>query len=229
MRKRTKKSMALLACVVLLIIAPAGRAEAQIIILDVIKAGVKKVIKAIDLQIQRQQNKVIWMQNAQKTLENTMSKLKLTEITGWVEKQKNLYQDYYQELAKVKSMITSYQRIREIIQKQAQLMEEYKHVWALLKKDERFTAKELDYMAGVYSGILAQSVENIDQISLVISAFATTMGDAKRLEIINAAADKVDENLTDLTRFSNQNMMLSLHRAKDADEIKEIKKWYGLE
>jgi hypothetical protein len=53
---------------------------------------VKKVIVAIDLKIQRLQTKTVWLQNAQKVVENTMSKLKLDEITDWVQKQKDLYQ-----------------------------------------------------------------------------------------------------------------------------------------
>ena len=34
------------------------------------------------------QNKTIWLQNAQKVIENQMSKTKLTEISGWTEQQK---------------------------------------------------------------------------------------------------------------------------------------------
>ena len=69
---------------------PIQETKAQIPILDIIKAAVKKVIKAADLQIQRLQNKTIWLQNAQKTLENKMSQLKLDEIKNWAEKQRKL-------------------------------------------------------------------------------------------------------------------------------------------
>ena len=42
-------------------------------------------------------------------------------------------------------------------------------------------------MQQVYTGILDESVKNIDQLQLVINAFVTQMSDAKRLEIINTA------------------------------------------
>src|SRR4051794_21736271 len=90
---------------------PAGAQDA---IAEVIKAGIKKAIKAVDLKIQRLQTKTIWLQNAQKVIENTMAKVHLEEITGWVEKQRILYADYYSELWKVKSMIAYYDRIKEI-------------------------------------------------------------------------------------------------------------------
>ena len=67
---------------------PVQQAAAQIPILEIIKAGVKKVIRAVDLQIQRLQNKTVWLQNAQKVLENKMAALKLTEISDWAAKQK---------------------------------------------------------------------------------------------------------------------------------------------
>ena len=58
-------------------VTPLQKLEAQIDIATIIKAAVKKVIKAVDLQIQRFQNKTIWLQNVQKSLENAMSKTKL--------------------------------------------------------------------------------------------------------------------------------------------------------
>jgi len=197
-------------------------------ILEIIKAGVKKVIKAVDLKIQRLQNKTIWLQNAQKTLENALSKLKLDEISDWTERQKTLYKDYFEELAKVKSIISYYKRIREISRKQLRLVEEYQRAWNLFKQDKYFTSDELGYMAKVYSGILDESAKNIDQISLVVKSFTTTMSDAKRLEIINAAADDVDANYYDLTRFNKQNIMLSLQRAKENNDVDVVKKLYGL-
>src|SRR5687767_4806526 len=78
---------------------------AQAGIAEVIKAGIVKVIKAVDLKIQRLQNETIWLQNAQKTIENELSKLRLGEIADWVEKQRTLYADYFDELQQVKNLI----------------------------------------------------------------------------------------------------------------------------
>src|SRR6476620_11144768 len=88
--------------IVLMVSMPTNQANAQVAVLEVIKAGVKKVIKAVDLKIQRMQNETIWLQNAQKVMENQLSKLKLNEIAKWSEKQKELYSKYYTDLWKVK-------------------------------------------------------------------------------------------------------------------------------
>ena len=219
-----KKIVWLLALCLTLTVAPTMESKAII----PWKAIIKKIIKAIDLAIQKQQNKVIWLQNAQKTLENTMSKLKLDQITDWVNKQKELYADYYQDLKKVKDVITYYKRIRDITEKQLSLVDAYKRAFSLFRSDGHFTPKEIDYMGKVYSGILSASVNNLDQIYMVISSFTTTMTDAARLAIINKAADALDKNYRDLTQFNTQNKLLSLHRAKDQQEVDVVRALYGI-
>lgn len=223
-----KKMLVMTGIVMMGTLTPVQKAEAQTPILEIIKAAVIKAIKAADLKIQRLQNETIMLQNAQKALENTLTKLKLDNITEWVEKHRNLYKDYYEELYKVKNIITYYKRIKDISEKQVKIMEEYKWAWSLFKKDENFTADELEYMAKVYSGLLDQSVKNIDQISLVVNSFVTQMSDAKRLQIINSTADQVDANYYDLTKFNQEAILLSLQRSKAQKDLKEAKKIYGI-
>jgi len=204
------------------------RSHSQIIIADIIKGAVKKVIRAVDLQIQRLQNETIDLQNAQKAIENEMSKLKLDEITGWVEKQRKLYADYFDELWKIKEAIAAYHRVNDIITKQAQLVNEYKQASAVFHQDAHFTADELTYMDKVYTGILNESLKNLDLVFVVINAFATQMTDAKRLDIINHAAGIADENLADLRKFNDQHKMLSFQRAAEKGDVDVVKKLYGL-
>jgi len=214
----------------LLVSTPARPAEttSAIPILEIVKAVTKKVIKAIDLGIQRLQNKTIWLQNAQKQVENVLSKLKLDEISDWTKKQRDLYKGYYDELQKVKSIITYYQRIKEITNKQKKLIQEYERAWNLFKQDSHFNASELEYMEKVYAGILEESMKNIDQIFSILESFTTQMSDLKRLEIINNAADQIDENYDDLTLFNQQNILLSLQRAKTTNDVNKVKQFYGI-
>jgi hypothetical protein len=195
----------------------------------IVKAVLKKVIKAIDLQVQRLQNKTIWLQNAQKTLENTMSKLQLDEISDWVSKHKEQYAQYFDELHKVKEAISAYQQVRSIMDKQLQIVNEYKHALNLFKQDAHFTSSEVEYMLQVYEGIINESLKNMDQLFLVINSLTTEMTDGKRLAIIQHVAHSIDDNLNDLRLFNQQNIRLSLQRSKDADEVKQVRAMYGLQ
>ena len=197
-------------------------------IFGIVKAAIKKAIKAIDLRIQRLQNKTIWLQNAQKEVENTLSKLKLEEISDWSKKQRDLYKEYYDELMKVKSAISYYQRIRDVADKQMRLVSEYQNAWSLFQQDEHFSYEELDYMQKVYSGILGESLSNIDQIFFIIESFSTQMSDAERLALINEAADRIDSSYNDLKRFNRQNIVLSLQRAKTKNDVIRLRKLYDI-
>jgi len=209
------------------LMAPAVQVKAQII--DFITGAVKKVIKAADLKIQREQNKVIWLQNAQKALENEMSKLKLKEISDWSEKQRRLYDEYFRELRKVKAAISTYRKVREIIATQLTLANEYKRAWGLLSRDDHFNDGERDQMYRVYSGILEESLKNLDQLMLVTSSFSTQMSDGKRLELIEQAGRNLERNLLDLRRFNNGNFQLSIGRARNMKEAQVLKQLYGVE
>jgi hypothetical protein len=222
--KQILASAGFILCCVVLSIQPL---KAQDPITAIIKAGVTKVIKAIDLKIQRLQNKTIWLQNAAEGVKNKMSDLKLNEIKDWVEKQRKLYDDYFKELWKVKSVLASYHRIKEIIHQQALMISEYKTVWGLFRNDKNFTPQEINYMQKVYEGILNESLKNIDGLFLVINSYATQMSDAKRIELIIAVAGNIDKGYLDLKQFNNQNKMISLQRAAEKGEIEYVNKLYG--
>src|ERR1700730_10735569 len=130
-----KKLLAIAGLIGCCMMMPIQKINAQIPVLEIIKEGITKVIVAVDLKIQKMQNKTIWLQNAQKTLENSMSKLRLKEISDWAAKQRKLYADYFDELKKVKTALAYYQRVRDIMDQQVQIVSEYKAAWALFKQD----------------------------------------------------------------------------------------------
>jgi len=214
--------------IIVMLLAYSSRSSAQIPVVEAVKLVVKKVIKAIDLKVQRMQNQTIWLQNAQKTLENELSRFRLNEISNWSEKQRSLYDEYYQELWQVKSTIAYYQRIKALTLQQVALIGEYQRAWKLFQSDKHFRIEEINEMQRVYLGILDASAKNLDQIMLVVNPGKTQMTDQQRLEAINQAGDRLDENYSDLKQYNNQNMILSLHRSKDLNEVQTIKNYYGI-
>ena len=215
--------------IVCMLIASPGKVMAQYPITLIIKEGITKVIKAVDLKIQRLQTKTIWLQNAQKVIENTMSKLKLDEITDCVERQRVLYKDYFEELQKVKLALIYYDRMKEIATLQLAIAKEYKRSFDVIRQDAHFSTDEVNYMGSVYSGIIDESLKNLDGLYLVINSFTTQMSDEKRMEIIDGVQKAIQKNFDDLRSFSAQNLQLSVARAKDQNEILVIKDLYGLQ
>lgn len=225
--KSVKKIWVIASLSLVLVIAPTQRSHA--IVWVVVQAAMKKVIRAMDLAVQKLQNKTVWLQNTQKSVENTLSKLKLEEISDWTKKNKEQYQKYYEELSKVKGYISSYQRVRSLMEKQVSIVSEYRHAFELFKRDKHFSEKEIMYITKRYTGMMSESVQILDQLLNVIREKDFTMTDGKRLELITSAADRMDIVLSDLRLFNQQNKKLTLQRARDHQEVNVLKKLYGIE
>jgi len=62
----------------------------------------------------------------------------------------------------------------------------------------------------------------------LINSFKTQMSDGKRMELIGNTSKHIDQNYYDLKQFNNENIMLSLQRAKDENDIQATKNLYGI-
>lgn len=214
--------------VMLLVCLPVQQASAQIPVVSIISSAVKKVIVAIDLKVQQLQNKTLELQNAEKQLENKMALSNLNDISGWLDKERQLYAGYYKELQTVKGVIAGYQLVKSVVNQQAQLVSEYKQAYTLFRQDRNFSAAELAYMGKVYNGILNESIGNLNEVLLAVSNLSTQMSDGERLGLIHKAAAKLQDNLDDLRQFNTNAAQLSISRTNNKRSREELKKLYGL-
>jgi len=223
---KTKKTIAL-AFGIWLMVSP-GAADAEIIpIAKIIQEGVKKAIRAVDLKIQRLQNKTIWMQNAQKVIENKLSELKLKEIADWTEKNKALYEQYYAELWQVRKSIESWNQLREAMERQRDIVRLYKKTWAFLEVNKHFTKKELELMREMYSGILKESLSNVTLLARAVKPFDMQMTDGERIQVIHRVSTDIERNYNDLRRFNAENIQLSINRSHSVEEINKVRRMYA--
>lgn len=202
------------------------KAHSQIPVLEAVKVLTKKVIRAIDLGIQKAQSKTIDLQNAQRQIENALSKFKLQEISEWTEKQKAIYQDYFDELWRVKSIISYYKQFTNIVSKQKQLFNEYKEAWLVVSRDKHFSEKEVEYMFSIYSNILEESISRVDDIVSIMKSFSVQMSDADRLQMIRKTNEALDGHLSSLRQFNQHNRLLSLQRARSKAELETLNEWH---
>ncbi|MBW4888958.1 conjugal transfer protein TraI [Mucilaginibacter sp. HMF5004] len=201
---------------------------AQIPVVSLVTAAVKKVITALDIKVQQLQNQTIALQNAEASLENNLHLNSLNDISGWLNKERSLYSDYYQELAKVKTIISGYDEVRKIVSKQRQLLDEYHQASTLFHRDSHFSAAEMNAMEKIYSGILQESARNLDEVMLAVNSFQTQMDDAERISMVHHASSGMQTNLDHLRQYNNQNVTLSLERAKDDLDRQAVKQMYGI-
>ena len=229
MQKRKYSGLGvLLLATLLLTIRPSSTRAQDIPGVGDVTGLVGRVVKAIDLKIQRMQNNTIGLQNAQKAIENLMTKLHLQDIASWATKQKELYGGYFQELWKVKTVLKTYWKVKDIISRQVELVAEYKRTWDRFRVDGHFTPRELEEIYAVYTGIVDESMRNLDQLALATSDLVSQISDGKRIALIDAAAKAIEKNLADLRRFNDRTLRVSLSRAADLTDLLLTKRLYGI-
>ena len=152
----------------------------------------------------------------------------LSDITGWVRQQEELYSNYYQSLWQVKSVLTSFSKVAEIVRRQTRLVQEYNQAVAAIRRDPHFSVAELSYIQNVYSAILNESIHNTQQLTLIMESFLTQMDDASRLRTIDETAGRIDNNYGALRQVTQQTALLSLQRSKEDAEIRVIQQLYGI-
>lgn len=203
----------------------AGQADAQI---PVISPIVSTAVRAVDLAVQRIQTQTILLQEAQQVVQNVMSETELKGISGWLSDLKDLYGEYFAELAQVKTVISGYHKVTEIVEREEQLLAIASQAMAMFRQNPHFSTAELSQMGSVYSGIVQESARNVDQLTMVLTSFVTQMSDQQRMAIIDRAGAGIDNNWRDMQAFTNENELLSLQRAGDAADYETLKKIYGL-
>jgi hypothetical protein len=209
------------------VFAPSKSLHAQDPVVEAVKLAAKKVIKAIDLQIQRLQNVAIELQNIQKEVENTLSKLKLKEIADWTQKQKDLYQQYFDELWRVKAILAYYHRMTLIIDLQKEMFTEYKNGYSLVQSNINFTVAEKEFMVGVYGGMLQASLTGVDDVINMMKSFTVQMSDAERLALIDKTTNYLEGLVSDLRSFNSQNIALSQQRTRNRNDLETLGRIIG--
>ncbi len=210
---------------VVLLLGGGARADAQI---DIVTAIISKAVRAADLVVQRLQTETIVLQEAEQELQNVMSETRLEEIENWVDDQRALYAEYFQELKDVKAVVSGYHKVQAIVEREEQIMAAYQKGVAAVRQDKHFTAGELGQIEAVYGGILAESAKNLAALTTVLESLVTSMSDEQRLTVIDQASAGMDKDYRDLQNYTDQNALLSLQRAKDENDIAVIKTLYGL-
>lgn len=197
----------------LFMVALGMSSQAQIPIVGTI---VSKVIKAIDLKVQRMQNETIWLQHAQAAAEQALSKSKLAEITSWQQMQEELYEGYFDELKQTKKSITGLSQVKRIVSLQAQVVAEYNRFGkeASLKPD--------------YDALLAGSLDILATLQDVIGA-GMSMKDSDRIMMITTLRDAMNQCVKNIKSLNEQQVRSAAANARLKADLQFVKRLNGIQ
>lgn len=130
-----------------------------------------------------------------------------------------LHHVFLDGLYAVNPSIRNYRKVSGIIEYQVVLLNEYKRAYGRFKNDRNFSDAELKYLRGVYEYLIKQSLKNIEELTMVITASKVRMSDDERLEAIDRLYDDIEDKVAFLRYFNNSASLLALQRAKEAGNV----------
>jgi hypothetical protein len=138
----------------------------------------------------------------------------------------NLHSTFLNSLMAVNPEIRKYGRIANIIADQASIVSEYKAAWKQANAGGHFNVDELGYINNVFQHLLNQSVDNLANLTNVITAGNLRMSDAERLQAIDHIYSDTQNKLVFLRHFNNQVAILAVQRQKAQNEVQTFKNLY---
>jgi hypothetical protein len=140
----------------------------------------------------------------------------------------NLHKSFLDKLLQVSPVVKNYKRVGDIINYQLILVKEYKKAYTRFKKDSNFNLKELDYLSRVYNNLFKESLQDVEELTTVITANKLRMSDDERIKAIDDIYDKLQDKVIFLRRFNNNTTILAIQRAKEKNDATTMRNIYGV-
>lgn len=138
----------------------------------------------------------------------------------------NLHETFIDGLLLVNPEIKKYKRVADIIAYQKDILSEYKSAYSRFKNADTFNQKELDYLGKVYKQLNNQSIDNLDELTTILTSSKLRMSDDERLQAIDRIFEDTEDKLQFLRSFNKQASILSLQRLKDKSDIRGLNQFY---
>lgn len=139
-----------------------------------------------------------------------------------------LHDAFLNGLLQVNPSVKNYKRVADIIHYQSMIVQEYKAAYNGFSKDKHFRPDDLSYLSTVYSNLFNKSLDNLDELTLVVTASRLRMSDAERLQAIDRIFQDTESKLLFLRSFNNRVSGVAAYRAKLTIDNSRTKRVYGL-
>jgi DNA repair ATPase RecN len=141
----------------------------------------------------------------------------------------SLHQVFLDGLFAINPAVAKYRRIPDIIRYQQLLMKEYRRAFDRFKDDSHLTPDEIEYLEKVYEYLVRQSLKNLEELTMIITANKLRMSDDERIQSIDRIYFDIENKLSFLRYFNNSTEMLLLQRVREQSDVDTAKKLYELD
>lgn len=132
----------------------------------------------------------------------------------------NLHNNYFNSLKRINPNVKKYFRIADIISIQLGIQNTCNKAVQTAKGNTWITGNEVTYIQDVYAKLLAESSEEINQLTAVMSPNNFIMKDDERILQIDKIYHDMLDNLSFAENFSNGIYVLGVQRLRESQDIK---------
>lgn len=140
----------------------------------------------------------------------------------------NLHKTFFDGLLIVSPVVKKYARIVDIISNQKMIIKEYKNAFNLFKQDKNFNPGEIEYLGKVYGNLFKESINDLEELTIIITDSKLSMSDDERLVAIDRVFINMSDKLLFLRHFNNNTTVLAVQRARENNDIATMTKIYGI-
>jgi DNA repair ATPase RecN len=139
-----------------------------------------------------------------------------------------LHKTFLDALMQVSPVVRNYKRVGDIVNYQILLVKESKKGFSRFVNSGNFSRQEIEYFEKIYSNLLSQSLRNLDELTMVVTADKLRMSDDERLEAVDAIYLEMQDKVLFLRNFNKSSSVMALQREKEAGDISAFKGFYNL-
>ncbi|MGN7988716.1 TerB family tellurite resistance protein [Pedobacter sp. 22226] len=140
----------------------------------------------------------------------------------------SLHEAFLDGMMLVSPEVRKYRRVGDILSFQKDILSEYKHAFKQFNSSGLFSAVELDYLAKVYSELFSASMDNLDKLTLILTANSLRMSDEDRLGAIDRIFADTSDKLIFLRSFNRQAGTLLMQRKAARADIDRTKNLFKI-
>ncbi|MGN7812563.1 TerB family tellurite resistance protein [Flavobacterium sp. 22076] len=135
----------------------------------------------------------------------------------------SLHKTFLDALLQVSPAVKNYKRIGDIAHFQQLLVKESRNGLNRFVSSGSFSPQETAYFEKVYGNLLQQSLRNLDELLMVVTADKLRMSDDERLQAVDGLYLQMQEKLLFLRSFNKETSVLALQRVKETVDVHALR------
>jgi hypothetical protein len=149
-------------------------------------------------------------------------------VKNLAEKNFSIHKVFMDGLMAVSPTVHNYQKVAAIVSYQKDIVRDYKAALNEFGSMNIFDASHLQYIEAVYDRLFDRSLEDLDELLMIITASQLQMNDAERIAAIDRIYASVSDQRSFLRHFNVRTKALADQKLKNKRDLEMLQQLHGI-